>query len=297
MNRAAQGVRVLLAEGQARLEAVGIESSRVEVEWLLGALLGTTRGGVYLHEPPVTSAMITRFHELVAARAQGMPLQYLTTSADFCGMEIRVRPGAFIPRPETEAVATAAIAVFGAYQRVLQRPLRVLDLGTGSGCVAIVVASALPACVVVGVELSWDALSVASANVRAHGLAARISLCQGRWLEALQGPFDGIVSNPPYIPSAEIARLPLEVRCEPRSSLDGGPDGLSALRQLVATAGSVLAPGASLVLECSPAQVEPVGAAATAGWATDKMSIHDLNGRACGLILHRDRVGDGSVTA
>ena len=290
--------RQVIREGTARLQAAGllappmgtVEAGQAprEAEWLLGRLMGMRPLDLYLDDRDVPGEVTAAFFSHIEARASGAPLQYLLGEAEFCGESFAVAPGVFIPRPETETVVEAAVDAWRAAARRLQRPLRVLDLGTGSGCLAVVVARALPTCVVVGVELSWEALRIAKANVLRHGVSQRVRLVQGRWAEAIRGTWDGVISNPPYIPSAEVDGLPLDVRREPRVSLDGGTDGMHALLQLLAEAPRLLAPRGVLVLECGPLQVTRlIEAVRSAPWVECVAALRDLAERPRGLVITR----------
>ena len=276
----------LIHEGTRRLAAAGLPSAQHEVEWLLGHLLDCSRPELRLQERDVPPQVAQRFWSALEARTTGTPLQYLIGSADFYGQRLAVAPGVFIPRPETEAIAEAALAALRERAAAVQRPLRLLDAGTGSGCLAITLARHLPACLVVAVELSWDALTAALANCRACGLSAQVQLVQGRWLEAIRGGFDGLVSNPPYIPSDDVRRLPLDVRQEPHVSLDGGADGFDALRILLADASRLLLPGGVMVLECGETQVETLLAMAAAqSWVEQGHPLRDLADRPRGVLI------------
>lgn len=278
--------RRLLAEGTEILTHTGIEDARQQAEWLLGRLMEVRPFELYLEPCAVSAEMVEHFRSTINARASGAPLQYLLGTAEFCGQELCVAPGVFIPRPETEVIVEAAVEALRPRLGSLGRPLRLLDLGTGSGCIAITLALRLPACVVVGVELSWNALQVACANVRRQGLASQVSLVQGRWGQAMRGRFDGIISNPPYVPSGEVDRLPLDVRQEPRLSLDGGPDGLGELRHLLAEAPRLLSSEGVVVLECGEAHVEPLcRMARSASWVESAKPLEDLARRPRGVLL------------
>ena len=255
----------VLRAGAKQLEAAGVERARREAEWLLGELVGSRPLELYLEERELPGATIEQFFSRIEARASGTPLQYLLGEAEFFGARFAVAPGVFIPRPETEAVVEDTLRALRVKEAVLERPLRLLDLGTGSGCIAVTLARELPACVVVGVELSWDALLLARQNVLRHGLEERVRLVHGSWLSPIRGLVDGVVSNPPYIPSAQVDRLPLDVRQEPRLSLDGGERGTRDLLHLLAEAPKVLRSGGMLALECGEAQVEALGRAARIG--------------------------------
>ena len=282
---ASQRASRLVREGAGRLRDAGMEHALVEAEWLLGRLLGSKPLELHLEDADIPEQVASSFFSQIKARASGTPLQYLLGEAEFFGRPFAVHPGVFIPRPETETVVEAALRALARRQAEVQRPLRLLDLGTGSGCIAVTLASELPACVVVGVELSWMALRAARRNVLRHGLASRVHLLQGRWFEPVRGPFDGIVSNPPYVPSDRMDHLPLDVRQEPRLSLDGGVSGMEDLLRLLADAPDALAPGGVLALECGEEQVhELVRRASRAPW-TSADPLQDLAGRPRGILV------------
>jgi release factor glutamine methyltransferase len=258
------------------------------VTWLLSRLLDVRTPELYLYEGPIPSDVTRRFWGALEDRAAGIPLQYLIGETEFYGRRFAVAPGVFIPRPETETIVEAAVSALRTTAIAMARPLRLLDLGTGSGCIAIALARRLPSCVLVGVELSWTALCVAHVTVRREGLSQRIHLVQGRWAEAVRGPFDGIISNPPYVPSAQVDHLPLDVRQEPRLSLDGGSDGMRELSQVVAHAPRVLAPGGVLVLECGEPHVRRLlSMVHQASWAASVEPLQDLAGRPRGILVIR----------
>ena len=208
--------------------------------------------------------------------------------ADFFGLQFQVVPGVFIPRPETEGVVHAALSSLQPMAARVGRPLRIVDVGTGSGCIAVTLAHHLPSCVVVGVEVSWVALCTAAENVRRHGLGHRVHLVQGQWLEPVQGRVDAVVANPPYIPSALVETLPFDVRQEPRISLDGGPDGMRDLRRILAGAQRVLAPGGLIVFECGEEQVDRVVRDARShAWIDAVTPLEDLTRRPRGVVIRR----------
>lgn len=283
-----RSARAILRAGTERLTAAGVANAAHESAWLLSGLTGVGPTELYLQEPRLSEGAVTRFFEQISARAAGMPLQYLLAEAAFCGERFRVGPGVFIPRPETEAVVEAALQALRMRQAEVERPLRLLDLGTGSGCIALTLARALPTCVVIGVELSWVSLRTACANGARLGLSGRVAWVQGRWLEGIRGPMDGVISNPPYIPTAQVDRLPLEVRREPRLALDGGGDGMQELRALMAQVPRVLASGGVVALECGEDQVEPMRRRAhAASWVETATALTDLAGRPRGIVLTR----------
>ncbi len=288
MSESTEGVwsvPALVREGAGRLGP----DARHEAEWLLERLLDAPAAELYLDSRrQVPPDIAQRFFDAIGRRAGGEPLQYLLGQTQFFGRTFEVAPGVFIPRPETEVIVDRAAAALRALHSRLGRPLRLLDLGMGSGCVAVTLACELSACVVVGVELSWTALETARRNARRHRVDTRVRFVQGSWVEPVQGAFDGIVTNPPYVASGQIDRLPPDVRQEPRLSLDGGPDGLDALTHLLAEAPRVLRPGGVFALECGEDQVAGLKRRADDGpWARAAETVHDLAGRPRGLILTR----------
>ena len=286
-------VRQLITEGTRRLDASGVTCARQEAEWLLSRLLSTTRLDLYLYESALPEEVIKQFEAQIAARARGTPLQYLLGEAEFFGERFVVAPGVFIPRPETEAVVEAAVAALREMAARLGRPLRLLEFGTGSGCIAVTLARGLPTCVVVGVVLSWDALRIAKENAKRSGCSTRVHLVHGWWGDAISGRFEGIISNPPYVPTTQVEQLPRDVRHEPRLCLDGGPLGMRDLFQLVAEAERLLAPGGLLALECGEEQAAELWRHIRARpWAAAVRVVHDLAGRPRGVLTFRSDYGD-----
>ena len=184
-------------------------------------------------------------------------------------------PATLIPRPETELLVEEAA------RRLGTAPCRALDLGTGSGCVAIGLTHLLPACKMVAVEQSFEALQVARRNGRRHGVAKLVAFVQGDWLDALRGAdvFDAIVANPPYIPTDELTSLPPDVQQEPRAALDGGPDGLRYHRWLLQDGAARLRPGGWLLMELGHGQALAVAAQASSiPWWTAPDCVRDHQG-------------------
>ena len=267
-------------------EAVRGGLARHEAEWALSELLGIQRLDLYSEPREVPAQAMERLKSIVVQRAQGEPLQYLLGSAEFCGSRIICKSGVFIPRPETEAIVQAAIEAFGALAKAQERPLRLVEFGVGSGCIALTLAKAFPACLIVGVEVSWNACSLAAQNVREHGVDGRVQLIQGSWDEAVRGSFDGVIANPPYIPTDHISRLPHDVQREPRTSLDGGTDGLRDIRQVLLAAARLVRPSGHIVLECAETQVEDIAAdAVSSGWVSAADTVYDFANRPRGVLL------------
>jgi release factor glutamine methyltransferase len=209
------------------------------------------RPGLYcrLNEVPAP-AVIDSFEQLVERRLRGEPLAYLTGEREFMGLSFNVSPAVLVPRPETELLVETALVLL---REGGPSPL-VVDVGTGSGAIAVSLAVHHPPVRVVAVDISGAALVVARANARRHGVADRVSFVQGNLLADIGGPADLIAANLPYIPSGELDGLPAEVRCEPRLALDGGPDGLDLYRRLVPQALRLLKPGGHLLAELGPGE-------------------------------------------
>ncbi|HEX5415059.1 MAG TPA: peptide chain release factor N(5)-glutamine methyltransferase [Chloroflexota bacterium] len=221
-----------------RLGPLGGEA-RLEARLLLEFVLGRSRTWLYQHlQSNLSPAQLAHLNHLVEARLGGEPLAYLLGKREFYGRDFKVDRRVLIPRPETEALIESALAFLRTAG--LTRP-RIVDVGTGSGAIAVTIAAEVPAARVIAVDRSADALAVARENARQYGVLARVRFVQGDLLAGLAGPFDLILANLPYIPTAEIARLQPEVRREPRGALDGGADGLDLYRRLFAQARDRLA--------------------------------------------------------
>ena len=238
----------------------GVDSPRLQAELLLAHLLEQPRMKLYLDfERALTPAEIDGFRALIKRRGQREPLQHIIGSASFCGFEITVNRDVLIPRSETELLAERGWTFLNQLSTLNPQPSTVLDFGTGSGCLAITLACKCAAAEVYAVDISPEALALARRNAARHGLAERIRFLQGDGFAALpQGTrFDLIISNPPYIPSGDIASLPPEVRdYDPHRALDGGPDGLDHGRRLAAESARFLKPHGRLMLEFGDGQAE-----------------------------------------
>lgn len=242
------------------LASRGIEGARLDAELLIAHALGLRRIDLYLRiDQPLSEAELAKIRALVERRRRREPVAYILGYRDFYNRRFKADARALVPRPETELVIEAALA------RLKVRgegPLRVLDLGTGTGAIAVTLALEVPSATVDAVDLSEAALSLARENVAALGAEGRVTLHHGSLYKPVgDARYDLIVSNPPYIPSGECdALMPDVADFEPRLALDGGPDGTLVLRSLVAGAPQHLLPGGSLVVELGHDQ----GPAATA---------------------------------
>lgn len=275
---AAPAVRPLLAEAVARLTAAALPTARQDAEWLMAAVLGLERFALYLDPAQsVAPPAAERIRALVERRAGHEPLQHLLGFEDFCGLRLRVTPDVLIPRPETEGLVEWALELASGMSAVLTA-----DVGTGSGAIACALASARPDLRVLATDASPAALAVAAENVRGLGLEDRVRLLVGDLLAALgtaPGPLDLIIANLPYLASGVIPTLPREVRdFEPHAALDGGADGLQALRRLVTTAPAALRPGGWLVLEIGEDQAGALASLMAAEGLVDIAARRDLRG-------------------
>jgi len=241
-------IQRVLQEASVRLHAVS-DASRLEAEILLSHVLDVSRTTLLTHpEHLPTPDQLSDYQTHVRRRASGYPLPYLTGHIEFYRLEFEVTPDVLIPRSETETLVGLALA---------RRPATIVDVGTGSGCVAVSLAIHLPQAVIYAIDISPATLAVARRNVERHGVAGRVRLIAGDVLTPRPSPVDLIVSNPPYISTGECSSLPASVRNhEPRLALDGGTDGLAIVRRLLAQAPAVLRPGGGLLIEIGADQGE-----------------------------------------
>lgn len=254
-------LQLRIQDARRRLERSGIEPSEAALDAQVlarHALGGWERGQlIAAMRDPVPAGFDETFEPLVRRREAREPTAYITGRREFWNIEIAVAPGVLVPRPETEFIVEEVIG------RVPDGTgaLRIADVGTGSGCLAVALARWLPTAHVTAIDVSPVALAMAARNVTAHDVAARVSLVRGDLLDTHAGPFDVIVSNPPYVPSGDIPTLQREVRdFEPVGALDGGPDGLDVIRRLVPQAASRLVEGGWLVFEFGVDQADGIRA-------------------------------------
>ncbi len=247
-----------------RLFRAGIESARLEAELLLRHILGVDRAGLYARwSDDLPHETAGAFEALLGRRERREPLQYVTGRQAFWTFDLRVGPGVFVPRPETEHLVEAVLT-WGAARGGKIAAGRIADLCTGSGCVALALAREWPQASVYATDQAPEALAVARANAKACGLGGRIAFLEGDLLApfqpmGLEGRLDVVTANPPYIPSGALAALQPEVRqWEPIPALDGGSDGLRFYRRIVPEAARYLRPGGLLALEIGAGQAEAV---------------------------------------
>ncbi len=239
------------------LKRRGSESPRLDAEVMLAHVLDWQRVQLYTHfEEELSERSRARFRELVRRRAEGSPVAYLVGRKEFYSLAFTVSPAVLIPRPESEFV----VVEFLSLMRGVDSP-RAVDIGTGSGCLAIASAHRHPGAHFVAIDISGEALKVARANAVRHGVADRVDFRVGEFLEPVgnEGPFDVIISNPPYIATDDVARLEPGVRdYEPRTALDGGRDGLRTVTRVIQDAVPLLKSGGHLILEIGTTQEKPV---------------------------------------
>lgn len=259
---AAPTVRSLLDEART---SIPLSEARL----LLRHILGVSHAALEAHpERKVSLQDTASFRALAARRAEGCPVAYLTGCREFYGLDFHVTPAVLIPREETELLVDIAV----------ERPVRrILDLGTGSGCLAIAVAKQLPQAQVTAVDVSAAALDVARENAARHGVAVRF--LQGDWFASLEGErFDLILANPPYVAEADPHLAQGDVRFEPRGALAAGPEGLDDIRRIVAGAPAHLAPGGRLYFEHGYDQAPAVAALLAQAGFVDIEQRRDLAG-------------------
>jgi release factor glutamine methyltransferase len=227
----------------------------LEAEILLAHALDVERLHLYLSpDKPLTSDERSRYRTVVQERKSGTPLQHLVGEVSFFGLRFKVRRDALIPRPETEELLEHALKL-----TPRDRGTRCVDMGTGSGVIAVCLARFLPQADVTAVDVASDALRLAQENARLNGVEGRIAFLEGNWFDGIEGRFDLIVSNPPYVATDAVGKLAPEVRNhEPRVALDGGVDGLEQIRALVAEGRRRLLPSGALLLEVGVGQAGTV---------------------------------------
>ena len=253
-------LNALLREGVAMLAANGAENAAREAVWLLESGLGRTPLELCLNgQMPVTLDDRERVLGLLSRRANREPLQYILGTQEFCGLEFLVEPAVLIPRPETELLVGEIVRC----AHCLSGPI-IADIGTGSGCIAVALAKALPTARLFATDCSGSALRVGLRNAERHGVQDRVRFLQGDLLEplgrvGLEGQVSVLVSNPPYIPDGQLELLQPEVgNYEPRTALSGGPDGLAMYRRLLQDAAVFVKPGGLLVMEVGQGQAPSV---------------------------------------
>lgn len=278
---AARSVIDVLRLSTEYLEKHQSASPRLDAELLLAHALGVRRIDLYLmHDRPLQGPELTAARELVRRRGLGEPVAYITGTREFYTRAFDVDPSVLIPRPETETLVEVALREV----RARGRWSTLADLGTGSGCIAVTLAAELPSQRVVAVDSSEAALAVARRNAERLRVAERVRFVAGDWGAPLPEPADVVVSNPPYVTTAELAAAARDVRdFEPRGALDGGADGLDAYRALAASLHGRVRTGATILLEVDHRRAREVAALVIAAFPGAAAVRHQD-------LTHRDRV-------
>jgi release factor glutamine methyltransferase len=273
----------LLRDTAVALSAAGIDNVRFEARLLLGRASGLSiEQMVSRGRDEAPPAVAGELRALTARRVRREPMAYILGEREFWGLPFKVSPAVLVPRPDSETVIEAALALMPDRSRAL----RILDLGLGSGCLLLTLLHEFPQANGIGIDASTEALAVARENAASLGVAARAALREGDWRRldwagTLGGPFDLVISNPPYIEGGDIDGLMPEVaRFEPLLALDGGTDGLAAYRAIAASLGGLLAPGGIVLFEVGEGQDADVSGLLTAAGLTPGPPWKDLGGVA-----------------
>jgi release factor glutamine methyltransferase len=281
-------IRTILHRSTRDLTAYGSPSPRLDAELLLMRLLGMDRLRLFMRpEREVSEEEIAGFARWVERRSLGEPVAYILGEKEFWSLRFEVGREVLIPRPETECLIEEVLRFY----RSPGDGLRILDIGTGSGAIGVVLARELPAARVAATDISPGAIAVASRNALAHGVAGRMEFFQGDLFAAVAGELDLICSNPPYIPEAEYAILPAGVRdFEPRGALIAGPDGLDFHRRIIREGLHRLKPGGRIFLEIGEEQRDPVEALFRDDGGYDEISFRKDYGGIDRVASARKRV-------
>ncbi|MGO4172071.1 peptide chain release factor N(5)-glutamine methyltransferase [Bosea sp. TAF32] len=263
-----------------RLIQSGSQSAGLDARLLVEGSLGVENPDPDMALPPEGLA---RLRDFALRRISGEPVWRILGEREFWGLAFRLSPATLEPRPDSETIVEAALRELADRRG---EALKLLDLGTGTGCLLIALLSELPLATGIGIDLSEDAIVTAAGNAELNGVAERANFRRGNWTEGLGGGFDLILSNPPYIPSSEIAGLSVEVReHDPLLALDGGEDGLGPYRILARSLPALLAPGGLVVFEIGAGQGPDVIALMRAGGLEFRGSRNDLGGHERALIF------------
>jgi release factor glutamine methyltransferase len=274
----------LVSRAARRLAEAGVDTPLLDARLLLQAVTGWSREEMILDPSrPIGDGQTRQFDALIARRVMREPVARILGEREFYGRSFRVTPDTLDPRPDTETLVGAAL-------HLMPPRARLLDLGTGTGAVIITLLAERPDATGLGTDISAAALAVATANAERHALADRLQLVQGSWFSPVRGRFDTILSNPPYIPSADIAGLSPDVRrFDPLAALDGGADGLEAYRRIADAAKAHLAPEGHVLVEIGLGQGPDVSAVFVAAGFAAAGERSDLGGRLRCLMFREEK--------
>jgi len=264
----------------------GLDGPELDARLLVGHALGLDHAALASEaNRRLTLAQMQAVADLAARRLAREPVARILGGKEFWGLSFKLNADTLVPRPETETVVEAALATFSAYG---SQPLRIVDLGTGSGALLLVLLHELPGAFGIGTDISLPALQCARDNAQALGLAARAAFVACDYGQAIAGGVDLLVANPPYVARGDIAGLAPEVRdFDPPRALDGGPDGLDGYRGIAADAGRLLAPQGVLVVELGQGQAAALAAVLAAAGLAAEAPKHDLSGIVRALVVRR----------
>ncbi len=267
------------------LKECSIDEADLNAQWLCAHVLGQSRLDVLaFRNDEMPRDSIKAFFSLVERKSRGEPLSYITGTQNFMGISLQVGEGVLIPRPETEGLVERAKALLA--DAGTDAPA-IADIGTGSGAIACAMAKQIPQASVSATDISTKALAYAQRNAALNGLSGRITFLECDLFGSLKGPFDMVVSNPPYINSKDMETLPTEVRYEPQCALFGGEDGLAVVRRLIAFSPMFLKPGCWLCMECGDGQPAAAAKAADAAHWSEARALRDDFGKERYLFLRR----------
>ena len=291
MNRKPERIRELLAHAESHLVQHGVPNARRNAEWMLCHTLGCSMLELYVESTSqVDAERLDAYWQRIERRAGREPLQYILGSTEFMSLPFAVRPGVFVPRPDTEILVEQAERVLRGLP--LHRALSVLDLCCGSGIIGVSLAQRVANATVVSIDVSADATALTSYNAHKNDVSARVRVVCADAFEFLKLPstFTAIVCNPPYIETGELAGLPREVReHEPMLALDGGRDGLDFYRRVIPLLFGHLAPGGVVMFEIGDTQGAAVIALLREAGFVDGSVTPDLSGRDRVVTAYRER--------
>jgi len=279
------------------LKQKGIDSPRLSAEILLAHQLHLTRVKLYLqYDQPLTEQEVEGYRSLIRRRLSREPIQYITGTQEFWSMEFIVNPSVLIPRPETEVLVEQAVSLSKQNPNLLEEGANLLDLGTGCGALAVVLAREFKKALIWATDLSEEALEIAHRNAERHGVRDRIEFRAGDWFTPFAGKasrFDMILSNPPYIPAEAFETLAPEVRDhEPRSALDGRAQGMYDITRILREAANYLVPGGWILMEMDPEQIpKAIQVIEETGQFAEHRRVQDYSRRYRVVMAKKKEVG------
>jgi len=288
----AETLASLLAWAKARLGQCGIDTPALDARLLLQHVTGLDHGALIAHpDEPISADQTKEFRGLVGRRCRREPVSRIVGRREFYGREFQLGRETLDPRPDTEVAIEAALALL----RDMEAP-RILDLGTGSGAIAVTLLAELPRARAVATDISDEALEVTAGNARQHGVANRLELRRSSWFSDVNECFNLVISNPPYVESPQIDTLPPEVKdWDPRRALDGGPDGLDCYREIAKGAQARLLPLGHVIIEVGAGQAGKVAEIFARHGFDVKKQHCDIAGHVRCLVLGIRKMGVGNA--